>query len=54
MFREVTCAIPGAKTPKQAEDNAGAAALPALSEAAMARVRAVYDRHFRATVHGRW
>lgn len=54
MFREVTCAIPGAKSPKQAEDNAGAAALPPLSDAAMARVRAVYDRYFRATVHGRW
>jgi len=54
MFREVTCAIPGAKTPEQAEANAASAAYPALSEAAMARVRAVYDRHFRASVHGRW
>jgi aryl-alcohol dehydrogenase-like predicted oxidoreductase len=54
MFPAVTCAIPGAKSPKQAEDNAGAAALPPLGEAAMARVRAVYDRYFRASVHGRW
>jgi aryl-alcohol dehydrogenase-like predicted oxidoreductase len=54
MFPEVTCAIPGAKSPKQAEDNARAAALPPLGEAAMARVRAVYDRYFRASVHSRW
>ena len=54
MFPEVTAAIPGAKNPAQAEDNAHAAELPALSEAAMASVRSVYDAHIRAAVHHRW
>jgi aryl-alcohol dehydrogenase-like predicted oxidoreductase len=54
MFPEVTCAIPGAKTPTQAEENARAAALPPLDAAAMTRVRDVYDKYFRAAVHPRW
>ena len=36
MFDAVTCTIPGAKRPSQAEDNVGAAALPPLSDATMA------------------
>src|SRR5512134_2461486 len=35
MFEAVTCAIPGAKTPAQAEDNIRAAELPALDAATM-------------------
>jgi aryl-alcohol dehydrogenase-like predicted oxidoreductase len=54
MFPEVTAAIPGARTVRQVEDNVRAAALPPLSDEAMQQVRAVYDRHFRAAVHGRW
>jgi len=54
MHPAVTCAIPGAKTPQQAEGNAAAADLPALSESQMAAVRAIYDRHVRALVHDRW
>jgi aryl-alcohol dehydrogenase-like predicted oxidoreductase len=54
MFPEVTAAIPGAKSPAQAEENARAAELPALSDAAMARVRAVYEAEIRAAVHDRW
>ncbi len=54
MHPEVTCAIPGAKSPVQAEDNAGAALLPPLSPGAMQGVREVYDEFFRAAVHGRW
>jgi aryl-alcohol dehydrogenase-like predicted oxidoreductase len=54
MFPEVTCAIPGAKTPEQARENAAAAALPPLDAATMQRVREVYDRTFRAQVHPRW
>jgi aryl-alcohol dehydrogenase-like predicted oxidoreductase len=53
-FPEVTAAIPGARDVRQAEGNAGAVALPPLSEAAMARVREAYDRHFRAAIHARW
>jgi aryl-alcohol dehydrogenase-like predicted oxidoreductase len=54
MFPEVTAAIPGARNPKQVEENARAAALPRLSAAAMAQARAIYDRHFRAAIHSRW
>jgi len=54
MFPEVTAAIPGARNPAQVEDNVRAAELPPLSDDAMARARDVYDRHFRAAIHGRW
>ncbi|MCL2448944.1 MAG: aldo/keto reductase [Polyangiaceae bacterium] len=54
MFPEVSCAIPGAKNPVQAQENAAAAALPALDRAAMAKAQDVYDRHFREHIHGRW
>jgi aryl-alcohol dehydrogenase-like predicted oxidoreductase len=54
MFPEVTTTIPGARTAEQAEDNVRAASLPALPASTMAAVRAVYDRHIRAAVHGRW
>ena len=54
MFNEVTCAIPGAKTPAQAEENARAADLPPLSEDAMRTVQAVYDRDIRPLVYGLW
>jgi aryl-alcohol dehydrogenase-like predicted oxidoreductase len=54
MFDAVSCAIPGARTPAQARDNAAAAALPPLGEPAMAAVRAVYDDAIRAHVHHRW
>jgi aryl-alcohol dehydrogenase-like predicted oxidoreductase len=54
MFDAVTCTIPGAKTPTQARDNAAAAGLPPLDDAAMAKVRDVYDRYFRKAIHARW
>jgi aryl-alcohol dehydrogenase-like predicted oxidoreductase len=54
MFPEVTTAIPGARTPAQAEENLRAAALPPLSDEAMARAREIYDRLIRPTVHERW
>lgn len=54
MFPEVTCVIPGAKTPAQAADNAKAAELPPLGQAEMAAVRRVYDRYVRESVHQRW
>ena len=43
MFDAVTCAIPGAKRPSQAEDNIAAASLPALSPEAMAAAQDVYE-----------
>jgi aryl-alcohol dehydrogenase-like predicted oxidoreductase len=54
MFPEVTAAIPGAKTPEQAETNVRAADLPPLDVATMRRVEAIYDRYVRPQVHHRW
>jgi aryl-alcohol dehydrogenase-like predicted oxidoreductase len=54
MFDAVTCAIPGAKQPKQSTENFAAADLPPLSDAAMATVRRIYDELIRAHVHFRW
>ncbi len=54
MHPGVTTTIPGARDAAQAEANAAAADLPPLSDAAMARVREVYDRRLRASVHPRW
>jgi aryl-alcohol dehydrogenase-like predicted oxidoreductase len=54
MFDAVTCAIPGARNPKQVEENARAAELPALTEAELARVRKIYDGRIRPLVHHRW
>ncbi len=54
MFDAVTCAIPGAKRPSQAEDNVAATALPPLSPEAMAAVQDVYDRMIKLHVHQRW
>ena len=54
MFEAVTCAIPGAKRPSQAEENFTAADLPPLSDETMAQVRSIYDRHIRELVHHYW
>jgi aryl-alcohol dehydrogenase-like predicted oxidoreductase len=54
MFDAVSCAIPGAKRPDQAEDNIRAADLPPLTEAQMAKVQEVYDKYIRDQVHHRW
>ena len=54
MFDAVTCAIPGAKRPSQAEDNIAAAALPALSPETMAAAQDVCDRLIKPHVHQQW
>jgi aryl-alcohol dehydrogenase-like predicted oxidoreductase len=54
MFDAVTCAIPGAKRPAQADDNIGAAALPPLSEATMHKVEEIYDQLLRPQLHAAW
>jgi aryl-alcohol dehydrogenase-like predicted oxidoreductase len=54
MFPEITAAIPGARTPQQAEDNARAADLPPLPDSFMSRARDVYNRNIRALIHDRW
>jgi aryl-alcohol dehydrogenase-like predicted oxidoreductase len=54
MFDAVTCAIPGAKRPSQAEENFGSADLAPLSDEVMTQVRAIYDRSIRKLVHHYW
>jgi aryl-alcohol dehydrogenase-like predicted oxidoreductase len=54
MFDAVTCAIPGARHPRQIEENVRAAELPALTEAEMAAVRKIYAERIRPQVHHRW
>lgn len=54
MHEGVTTAIPGCKTPAQAEENARAADLPPIGEGAMAKAREVYERQLRGVVQGRW
>jgi aryl-alcohol dehydrogenase-like predicted oxidoreductase len=54
MFEAVTCAIPGAKRPSQADENFSAADLPPISADVMARVSSIYDGHIREAVHQNW
>ncbi|UQN10047.1 aldo/keto reductase [Deinococcus sp. QL22] len=54
MFPEISCAIPGAKTPQQVADNTAAADLSPLTEEQMKGVQAVYDDLIRAQVHPLW
>jgi aryl-alcohol dehydrogenase-like predicted oxidoreductase len=54
MFDAVTCAIPGAKRPSQAEDNVAAADLPPLSAETMNKVKATYDEKIKPLVHHYW
>jgi aryl-alcohol dehydrogenase-like predicted oxidoreductase len=54
MFPEVTCAIPGAKRPAQAEDNVHAVNLSPLSDLTMAKIREIYDQRIRPEVHHQW
>jgi aryl-alcohol dehydrogenase-like predicted oxidoreductase len=54
MHDAVTCAIPGAKRPAQAEENLAAADLPPLADEMMAQVRSIYDRYIRERVHQYW
>lgn len=54
MFDAVTCAVPGAKRPSQAEDNIRAGDMPALTDGAMEKIKAIYDKYIRAQVHHLW
>lgn len=54
MSDAVTCTVPGAKRPSQAEDNISAAEIPPLSESTMKQIRAVYDKYIRKQVEGQW
>ena len=54
MNDAVTCAIPGAKRPSQAEENIAAAAFPPLSDASMSAIENIYKKRIRPLVHHYW
>jgi aryl-alcohol dehydrogenase-like predicted oxidoreductase len=54
MFPAVTCAIPGAKRPQQAEENIFASNLPPLPDTTMAGINEIYNRYVRPHVHHYW
>lgn len=54
MFKAVTCAIPGAKSSAQVEENCRTADLPPIPEATMQQVGEIYDRFIREKVHHYW
>jgi aryl-alcohol dehydrogenase-like predicted oxidoreductase len=54
MFPAVTCAIPGAKRPQQAEENIQAASLPPLTDKTMTGIKDIYNRYIRSYVHHYW
>ena len=54
MYDAVSCAIPGAKTPSQVEDNMRAVEFPLLSDETMAATREIYDHRIRPLVHHYW
>ncbi len=54
MNEAVTCAIPGARTVHQAENNAAAADLPTLTGAQMEAVLGIYNEYIRSSVHHLW
>ncbi len=54
MHPAVTCAIPGAKRPAQAEENCSAADLPPISDEVMAQVQALYQARIKPLVHHYW
>ena len=54
MFPAVTCAIPGAKRPQQAEENIMAASLPPIPDKTMKAINDLYRRTVRPLVHHYW
>jgi aryl-alcohol dehydrogenase-like predicted oxidoreductase len=54
MDEAVSCVIPGAKRPSQAEDNVLAADLPPIPDETMANVREIYERLIKDQVHHLW
>jgi aryl-alcohol dehydrogenase-like predicted oxidoreductase len=54
MSGAVTTAIPGARRPAQVEENCRAGGRPPIPEAAMTRVREIYDARVKALVHHYW
>jgi aryl-alcohol dehydrogenase-like predicted oxidoreductase len=54
MNPAVTCAIPGAKNPMQAEENIKSISLPPLSDSIIGAVKSIYNERVRPLVHHYW
>lgn len=54
MFEAVSCAIPGAKNARQAEENVRAGEFAPIAPQNMAAVKEIYERRIRAAVHQHW
>ena len=54
MHEGISAAIPGAKTPEQAQANAAAADLPPLSDHLMDEIAERYAKYAKTLVHQRW
>jgi len=54
MFDAVTCTIPGAKRPSQAEENFSVSDLSPLSNETMKKVKDIYNKYIRESVHHYW
>lgn len=54
MHDEVTCTIPGAKRPSQAEENISVSDMPKLSDDVMRQVSTIYEGKIKELVHHYW
>ncbi|MBN1397307.1 MAG: aldo/keto reductase [Bacteroidetes bacterium] len=54
MNSAVTCTIPGAKNPKQAEENFSAAGMPPVPEPIINSIKEIYNKRLRILVHHYW
>jgi len=54
MFPQVTCAIPGARHPTQAEENIHAVDLPPIPAETMSKIADIYNQSVRPLVHHYW
>jgi aryl-alcohol dehydrogenase-like predicted oxidoreductase len=54
MHNEVTCTIPGAKNPKQVEENVKAADFPEISKETMKEIERIYSDDVKGYVHQYW
>lgn len=54
MHKSVTCAIPGAKRPSQAQDNFSAADFPPIPDETMVKINEIYTRLIKNQVHHLW
>lgn len=54
MHEAVSCAIPGAKRPSQAEQNAAAADLPPISDETIVEIQHIYNQLIKPHIHHLW